>query len=293
MTYQSRSVPSPAGRPASAPGPAGRLGLVYAVGVYVGFLAVFGYGIGFFAQIGVPKDIDDGPHDSTPRAILIDAALLALFAVQHSEMARPWFKRAWTRLVSAPLERATYVLCASLMQAVLLWGWRPIDGTVWHVSGISAGVLRTGYVVGWLLAFGSTFMINHADLFGLRQAWLAARRVPYTPPAFTERGLYRWIRHPLMTGFIIAFWCSPSMSVGHLLLAAGATGYIIVGVALEEHELQRQFGEAYAAYRARVPALLPIAWRRPTSPGGDIEAAHRARGSATGPGDLTSRAVGR
>jgi protein-S-isoprenylcysteine O-methyltransferase Ste14 len=259
----------------------------------MGFVAVFGYGIGFFAQIGVPKGIDDGPHDSTLRAGLIDAGLLALFAVQHSVMARPWFKRAWTRLVSVSLERATYVLCASLMQAVLLWGWRPIDGSVWHVTGISAGVLHTGYVVGWLLAFGSTFMINHADLFGLRQAWLAARGVLYTPPAFTERSLYRWIRHPLMAGFIIAFWCSPSMSVGHLLLAGGATGYIIVGVALEEHDLQQQFGQAYAAYRARVPALLPISWRRRTSRSGDVEAAHRADGSWSGPAGRTTRAVGR
>ena len=293
MTYQSRSVPSPAGRTASAPGLAGPIGLVYAAGVYLGFLAVFGYGVGFFAQIGVPKDIDDGPHDSTELAVLVDAGLLVLFAVQHSVMARPWFKRAWNRLVSAPLERATYVLCASLMQALLFWEWRPIDGTVWHVSGISGGVLRTGYVVGWLLVFGSTFMINHADLFGLRQAWLAVHRVPYTPPAFTERGLYRWIRHPLMTGFIIAFWCSPSMSVGHLLLACGATGYIIIGVALEERDLRGQFGQAYAAYRARVPALLPISRRRPTPRSGDIEAAHRADGPATGPRNLTTRAVRR
>jgi protein-S-isoprenylcysteine O-methyltransferase Ste14 len=269
------------------------LGLVYAAGVYVGFLAVFGYGIGFFAQIGVPKGIDDGPHDSMLRAGLIDAGLLALFAVQHSVMARPWFKRAWTRLVSVPLERATYVLCASLMQAVLFWGWRPIDGTLWHVTGISAGVLRGGYVAGWLLALGSTFMISHADLFGLRQAWRAARGVPYTPPAFTERSLYRWIRHPLMAGFIIVFWSSPSMSVGHLLLAGGATGYIIIGVALEEHDLQRQLGQGYAAYRARVPALLPISWRRRTSGGGDVQAAHRADQPATDPVGLTVRAVGK
>jgi protein-S-isoprenylcysteine O-methyltransferase Ste14 len=241
----------------------------------------------------VPKGIDDGPPDATLRAVLIDAGLLALFAVQHSVMARPWFKRAWTRVVPVPLERATYVLCATLLQAALFWGWRPIGGTVWHVNGIGAGVLLTGYVVGWLLALGSTFMINHAELFGLRQAWPAARGVPYTPTAFTERSLYRWIRHPLMAGFIIAFWCSPSMSVGHLLLAAGATGYIIVGVALEERDLQRQLGQAYAAYRARVPALVPISWNGRTSRSGDVEAGPRADGSATGPTGRTSRAVGR
>jgi methanethiol S-methyltransferase len=262
MPYQPRSVPSPAAPTASGPGLRSWLDLLYAAVVYLGFVAVSGYAVGFFAQVGVPKGIDDGPHDSTLRAGLIDAWLLALFAVQHSVMARPWFKRAWTRLVSVPLERATYVLCASLVQAALFLGWRPIDGTVWHVTGVGAGVLRTGYVVGWLLVLGSTYMVNHADLFGLRQAWLAARGVPYTPPVFTERSLYRWIRHPLMAGFLIAFWCSPSMSAGHLLLAGGATGYILVGVALEERDLQRQFGPAYSSYRARVPALLPAPWRR-------------------------------
>jgi protein-S-isoprenylcysteine O-methyltransferase Ste14 len=206
-----------------------------------------------------------------------------LFAVQHSVMARPWFKRAWTRLVSVPLERATYVLCASLLLAVLIWGWRPIHGTVWHITGISTGVLHTGYVVGWLMAIGSTFMINHADLFGLRQAWLAARGIPYTPPAFTERSLYRWIRHPLNAGFIIAFWSSPSMSLGHLLFATGATGYIIVGIALEEHDLQRQFGQAYTAYRARVPALLPISSRRHKPSGGDVGGAVRPQHLPDGP----------
>jgi protein-S-isoprenylcysteine O-methyltransferase Ste14 len=293
MTYHPKSVPSHTRPTASRPGPRGWLGLLYAAAVYAGFVAVLDYLIGFIAQVGVPKGIDDGRQDSVLRAGLIDAGLLALFAVQHSVMARPWFKRVWTRVVSVPLERATYVLCASVVLAVLLWGWRPIGGTVWHVTGIGAGVLHTGYVAGWLLAIGSTFMINHADLFGLRQAWLAARGIPYTPPVFTERSLYRWIRHPLMAGFVIAFWCSPSMSVGHLLLAGGATGYIIVGVALEEHDLQQQFGQSYAAYRARVPALLPISWRRRRSRGGDVEAAHRTDGPASGSAGRSSTAVGK
>lgn len=279
MTSQPRSRPTITEPPVAGPGLRARLGLIYAAAVYLGFLAVFGYGIGFFAQLGVPKGIDDGPHDSTLRAVLIDLGLLALFAVQHSVMARPRFKRAWTHLVSAPLERATYVLCASLLQAVLFWGWRPIDGTVWHVTGIGGGVLHSGYGIGWLLAFGSTFMINHADLFGLRQAWLAARGVPYTPPAFTERSLYRWIRHPLMAGFIIVFWSSPSMSAGHLFFATGATAYIVVGIAMEERDLRQHLGQAYSAYQARVPALIPFSWtthwrrrgRRPTP-------AHAGRG---------------
>jgi protein-S-isoprenylcysteine O-methyltransferase Ste14 len=274
MTYRPRSAPEPT---ATGSGLRAWLGLVYAGGVYLGFLAVFGYGIGFVAQTGVPKGIDDGPQDSVLTATLIDAGLLTLFAVQHSVMARPWFKRVWTRVVSTPLERATYVLLASLMQAVLFWGWRPVHGTVWHVTGIGADVLLTGFVVGWLIALGSTFMINHADLFGLRQAWLAARDIPYTPVALTERGLYRWIRHPLMAGFIIAFWSSPNMSVGHLLFAIGATGYVIVGVVLEEHDLRQHLGQTYTAYRARVPALLPFprTWRR--SLGGNVGADVRRR----------------
>lgn len=289
MSGQSTSVLSKTRPKASGPGLRSGLGLVYAAGVYLGFVAVVGYGIGFFAQIGVPKGIDDGPHDSTLRAGLTDAGLLALFAVQHSVMARPWFKRAWTRLVSVPLERATYVLSASLVQGVLFWAWRPVDGAVWNVTGFGAGVLHAGYALGWLIALSSTFMINHAELFGLRQAWLAARGVSYTAPVFIERGLYRWIRHPLMAGFVIAFWCSPSMSVGHLLLAGGATGYIVVGVALEEHDLHRQFGQAYVSYRARVPALLPISWRRHTTRRGDLEAAHQAKG----PVGRVTRAVDR
>jgi methanethiol S-methyltransferase len=266
MTSRHASPPAPTEPKAAGSDPRAWLGLAYAAAAYLGFLAVFGYGIGFFAQLGVPKGIDDGRQDPALQAALLDAGLLALFAVQHSVMARPWFKRAWTRLVPAPLERATYVLFASLMQAVLFWGWRPIHGTVWHVSGIGAGVLLTGYVVGWLIALGSTFMIDHLDLFGLRQAWLAARRIPYTPVALTERGLYRWIRHPLMAGFLIAFWCTPTMSAGHLLLAVGATGYIVVGVALEEHDLRQHLGQTYTAYRARVPALLPIRRTRRVAP---------------------------
>jgi protein-S-isoprenylcysteine O-methyltransferase Ste14 len=277
MTYQPSSAPAPAEPAAAVPGRRAWLGLVYAAVVYLGFLAVLGYGIGFFAQVGVPKGIDDGGRDSVLRASLIDAGLLALFAVQHSVMARPWFKRAWTRLVPVPLERATYVLCASLLQAAVFWGWRPIPGTVWHATGIGAAVLLTGYLVGWLIAIGSTFMIDHADLFGLRQAWLAARGIPYTPPAFSERSLYRWIRHPLMAGFVIAFWSGPSMSVGHLLFAAGATGYIVLGIALEEHDLHQHLGQAYTAYRSRVPALLPFSRTRRRPRTGGAGAAVRPR----------------
>jgi len=177
-------------------------------------------------------------------------------------MARPWFKRGWTRLVPAPAERATFVLCASLLLALLFWLWRPAGGTVWHLRGPAAGALIGLYAIGWVVAVGSTFMINHFDLFGLRQAYLHARGAVYRPPPFTERALYRWVRHPLMTGFVIVFWAAPVMTAGHLLFAAAATGYILLGIRFEEHDIGRDLGEAYRAYRRRVPALIPAVWPR-------------------------------
>jgi len=234
-----------------------RIILVYAAAVYLFFLAVLGYAVGFFADVGVPKGIDQGPHAAVPVAAGIDLLLLSLFAAQHTIMARPWFKRRWARIVPAPAERATYVLAASLVLALLFWLWRPIGGTVWNLPGPGAAVLWAAYAAGWLVAVRSTFLISHSDLFGLRQAWLYARRAGYSPPPFTERGLYRRIRHPLMAGFLIIFWSTPTMTAGHLLFAATATGYILAGIAFEEHDLRQGLGEAYAAYRARVPALIP------------------------------------
>jgi len=161
-----------------------------------------------------------------------------------------------------PAERATYVLCASLLLVLVFWQWRPVGGTVWRVSGPAAGVLAGVYAAGWAIAVGSTFMINHFDLFGLRQAYLYARGAAYRPPAFTERALYRHIRHPLMAGFVIIFWAAPAMTLGHLLFAAAATGYIGVGITFEERDLGRDLGEPYRAYRRRVPALIPALWPR-------------------------------
>lgn len=237
--------------------------LGYAVLVYAAFLAVLGYAIGFFADAGVPKGIDQGPRSPWPLAVAIDLLLLLLFAVQHTVMARPWFKRRWTRLVPPPAERATFVLCANLLLALLFWLWRPVGGTVWHLSGPAAGVLLALYAVGWVVAVGSTFMINHFDLFGLRQAYLHARGATYRPPPFTERALYRRIRHPMMAGFVIVFWAAPTMTIGHLLFAAAATGYILVGITFEEHDARRDLGESYRAYQRRVPALVPVLWSRP------------------------------
>jgi protein-S-isoprenylcysteine O-methyltransferase Ste14 len=241
----------------SAGGTAALLILGYAVAVYAVFVVVTGYAIGFFADAGVPKGIDQGPRSPWPLAVAIDLLLLLLFAAQHTVMARPWFKRPWTRLVPGPAERATFVLCASLLLALLFWQWRPVGGTVWHLSGPAAGVLLGVYAAGWVLAVGSTFIIDHFDLFGVRQAYLHARGATYRPPPFTQRGLYRHIRHPLMAGFVIIFWAAPAMTLGHLLFAAAATGYIGVGITFEERDLRRDLGEPYRAYRRRVPALIP------------------------------------
>jgi protein-S-isoprenylcysteine O-methyltransferase Ste14 len=246
----------------SAGGTAALLILGYAVAVYAVFVVVTGYAIGFFADAGVPKGIDQGPRSPWPLAVAIDLLLLLLFAAQHTVMARPWFKRRWTRLVPVPAERATFVLCASLLLALLFWQWRPVGGTVWHLSGPAAGVLLGVYAAGWVLAVGSTFIIDHFGLFGVRQAYLHARGATYRPPPFTQRGLYRHIRHPLMAGFVIIFWAAPAMTLGHLLFAAAATGYILLGITFEERDARRDLGQAYRAYQERVPALVPVGWPR-------------------------------
>jgi methanethiol S-methyltransferase len=242
--------------------------VVYAAAVYLIFLAVLGYAVGFFAGFGVPKGIDQGTRAAVPVAAAIDLSLLMLFAVQHTLMARPWFKRRWTRIVPRPAERSAFVLATCLVLALLFWLWRPIGGMAWSLRGPGAAVLWAVYAAGWALALSSTFLISHFDLFGLRQAWLHARRGTYSSPPFTERGLYRHIRHPLMAGFLIVFWSAPAMTAGHLLFAAAATGYILMGIAFEEHDLIRSLGQTYGTYRARVPALIPRPWfrRRPTRP---------------------------
>ena len=255
-----------AGHPRSARVPA-LIILVYAAAVYLFFVAVLGYAVGFFAGLGVSRSIDQGPRAAGPAAVAIDLLLLLLFAVQHTVMARPWFKRRWTRIVPAPAERASFVLAASLLLALLFWLWRPVSGSVWSLRGLGAGALWAVYATGWAMAVASTFLVSHVDLFGLRQAWLHARGVRYSPPPFTERGVYGRIRHPLMAGFVVIFWSAPVMTAGHLLFAAAATGYILAGIAFEEHDLIQSLGGTYVAYRARVPALIPRPWSRRHSPG--------------------------
>jgi methanethiol S-methyltransferase len=233
------------------------LGRTYSVAVYAFSVAVLLYAAGFIVGRGVAKNIDQGPASPWPVAVLIDVLLVLLFAVQHSVMARPWFKRWLTRFVPASAERSTYVLATSIALALMLWLWRPIPATVWHASGPAAGCLLALYGLGWLVALTSTFLINHFDLFGLRQAFLSARGMDYAPPGFTERLFYRVVRHPLMTGFLIVFWAAPAMTVGHLVLSLAITAYILTGIAFEERELASDLGDAYRSYRARVPALIP------------------------------------
>jgi methanethiol S-methyltransferase len=254
----------------------GMLGFVYGVVCYVAFLGTFLYAIGFVGGVGVPKGIDSGPAGSLVSSLVVDLLLLALFAVQHSVMARPAFKAWLTRLVPRSVERSTYVLGASLALLLLFWQWRPLPAAVWAVrEPVAAGVLWTVYALGWATVLFGTFMISHAHLFGLSQTWagLRGRRQPQL--TFQIRGFYRYVRHPLMLGFLIAFWSAPVMSAGHLVFAAATTAYILLAtLAFEERDLARSLGEPYEAYRRTVPAFLPV-------PGRAAEAGD-ARGAVVG-----------
>jgi protein-S-isoprenylcysteine O-methyltransferase Ste14 len=232
--------------------------LAYGAIAYLTFLGSFAYTIGFLANRVVAKGVDDGPEGSLALALVVDLALLSLFAVQHSVMARPWFKRAWTRIVPASAERSTYVLAASLVIVLLLWQWRPLNDEVWSVGPDWArGLLWVGYAVGWGTVVASTFFIGHFDLFGLKQTLARWRSERYVEPSFGRPGLYSLVRHPIMTGFVIAFWAAPDMSAGRLLFAAVATAYILVAVRFEEHDLRAQLGEAYDRYAEEVPRFVP------------------------------------
>lgn len=238
--------------------------LAYGLVAYLLFLVVFGYTIGFIANVGVPKGIDDGPEGAVWLAVVVDAALLGLFAVQHSVMARPWFKRWWTRFVPRSIERSTFVLAATLVLALLLWQWRPLPATVWSVDvGWASALLWMLYGLGWMLVLVSTFAIDHFDLFGLRQVTAHARSRHYEGPGFRQPLLYRLVRHPIMVGFLITFWAAPEMSAGRLLFALLGTGYILVAVRFEEHDLRAHFGEPYQVYTRQVPRFVPRLARTP------------------------------
>ncbi|MCB1628353.1 MAG: DUF1295 domain-containing protein [Xanthomonadales bacterium] len=221
------------------------------------FLATILYAIGFVGNLWVPKSIDSAPQVGFGLALLTNLSLLGLFAVQHSVMARPAFKAWWTRLIPAAAERSTYVLFSNLALITLFWFWQPMGGLIWHVEQpVLQWALHAVFGMGWLIVFASTFLIDHFDLFGLRQSWLAFRNRPYTPVRFKSPALYRVVRHPLYFGFLLAFWFTPTMTVAHLCFALLVTGYLLVGIQLEERDLLRALPD-YADYRRRVPMLIP------------------------------------
>lgn len=230
----------------------------YGFACYGVFFATLLYAIGFLGNFGVPKSIDAGPEGSLATALAIDGALLALFALQHSIMARPWFKRAWTRIVPEAVERSTYVLFSSLALLFLFWQWRPIGGVVWSVEGgIARTVIQALFAAGLLIVLLSTFLINHFDLFGLRQVYLYLTGRPYTHLEFRTPLFYRFVRHPLYVGWLLTFWSAPVMTVAHLFFAVMTTAYILVAIRFEEADLIAMHGEKYRRYRKQVPMIVP------------------------------------
>lgn len=241
--------------------------LAYGAIAYLVFLASVLYAIAFLADVVVPYTVDGGrTAGAVWPAVIIDLLLLSAFAIQHSVMARPGFKRRWTRFVPASIERSTYVLLASLILLGIFWWWQPLPAIVWDVGWTPArAVLWAVYLAGWALVVASTFMISHFDLFGLRQVYRQARAMDPAPLGFRAPMLYRVIRHPIMTGFFIAFWATPTMTWGHLLFAAVASGYIIVAVRFEEHDLRQALPE-YAGYADRTPRFVPGVAHRAADP---------------------------
>ena len=233
--------------------------LLFGVLSYVVFFFTFLYQIGFVEGMVVPKAMNDGAVVSVAHAVVINLVLLSLFAIQHTIMARLVFKRWWTKIVPKPIERSVYVLLASLLLLLMNWQWGPLPKHIWHVQG--SGGRMALYAVsfaGWGLVLYATFLINHFDLFGLRQVWLYFKGREYTEVEFKETVLYGWVRHPIMLGFIIAFWATPDMTQGHLLFAAVTTAYILVGIQVEERTLLALHGEDYEQYRQRVSMIIPM-----------------------------------
>ena len=237
--------------------------LFYGVVCYFAFFGTILYAIGFVGNIIVPKTIDSKPETSLFNAILINASLLLLFALQHSIMARPNFKKWWTRIIPGQLERSTYVLLASLCLMLMMWQWQPMGGIIWSTENtVIKNILLITYLMGWAIVFVSTFLINHFDLFGLRQVWLYFRRIPYTHLPFRLPLFYRFVRHPLYLGFLIAFWSTPVMTAAHLLFAVLTTCYILTAIQFEEKDLIKIFGEKYRNYKRWVPMIIPFSKRK-------------------------------
>lgn len=247
-------------------GPAGHVGgtaaLLYGVVAYGAFFGVFLYAMGFVGNWFVPKSIDSGTPGAVVPSLLINGVLLALFVVQHTVMARPAFKAWWTRIVPRSVERSTFVLLASACLALAFWQWRPLPQTVWRVPGPTDGwgwyALTAVSLTGYAIVLASSFMLSHFDLFGLRQVWARFRGRAPAPIPFRLTGFYRVVRHPLMVGFLIAFWATPHMTVGHLFFAVMTTAYIFMGTWFEERDLIAAHGEDYRAYKRRVRGLVPV-----------------------------------
>jgi len=239
------------------------LSFLYGVVCYLAFFVVFLYQIGFVGNLFVPKSIDTGTETTAAQSILVNLALLGLFAVQHTIMARPAFKQWWTNIIPTQLERSTYVLMSSLILALFCWQWRPMLGVIWNVENpTGTTILWALFGIGWGTVLFSSFVINHFDLFGLRQVWLHFSNREYHHLEFQARSLYRIVRHPLMLGIIIGSWATPHMSTGHLLFAIAATAYILIGIQFEERDLVRYHGQNYIDYRQRVPMLIPFLKKR-------------------------------
>jgi methanethiol S-methyltransferase len=231
---------------------------VYGLISYAIFLATFLYAVAFVGGFRVPSRLDGPLNVFLPRAILVDCLLLTVFALQHSIMARRWFKDWWTHIIPWAIERSTYVLCASFALLLIFWQWQPIGIQIWSIQNQAVRCVLWGlFAAGWSTVLAVTFLINHFDLFGLRQVWLPLIGRPYTPVRFRDPLPYRIVRHPLYFGFMMAFWMTPHMTLAHLLFAVSTTLYIVIAIQFEERDLLSEHGAVYAAYRRRVPMLLP------------------------------------